>query len=455
MEATLSRPVWPPKSEAISGFQNWLICWLLLPNLGFCLLWLVGGPGRFLPIFVTGSIGLALHRAPFALRFGAFVAAFAYSLISFVAGMFNLGAQSVIESLAFALEIDPTASPQYLITGAAILTTLFFAWGLLRRPSVLARPIFMILAMALTMGLATVDHLLAKASRGHYERVPEAGAFFSSASTASGIEGIATGERHLVMIMVESMGLPADPEVRRRSYELWARPEVRARYDVQFGATPYYGSTTSGEIRELCGRWGDYAPLLERSDPACLPSALAAKGYQSQAWHSFSGEMFDRTKWYPNIGFTRTRFGNQLRRGGAPVCPGVFPGACDWAVPAQIAETLKQAKQPQFLYWLTVNSHLPILEDQQLGTQACSDFDPQLARQFPMICRLHQIFDRTGQALASEIMAADFPATDILIVGDHIPPFFDRRHRTQFSHDRVPWILLKAKAPERPGFDSI
>ena len=78
--------------------------------------------------------------------------------------------------------------------------------------------------------------------------------------------------------------------------------------------------------------------LRERSDPDCLPAALAAKGYQSQAWHSFSGEMFDRTKWYPNIGFTKMRFGDQLRASGAPVCPGVFPGACDWAIPAQIAE---------------------------------------------------------------------------------------------------------------------
>ena len=63
------------------------------------------------------------------------------------------------------------------------------------------------------------------------------------------------------MIMVELMGLPVDPSFAAVCYEIWARPEVRARYDVQFGDTLYYGSTTSGEIRELCGRWGDYEPI--------------------------------------------------------------------------------------------------------------------------------------------------------------------------------------------------
>ena len=107
MEATLSRPVWPPKSEAISGFQNWLICWLILPNFGFCLLWFVGGPPRFLEIVVTGSIGLILHRAPLGVRFGGFLITLGFSVLSFIAGMFNLGIVSLIESFRFALELNP------------------------------------------------------------------------------------------------------------------------------------------------------------------------------------------------------------------------------------------------------------------------------------------------------------------------------------------------------------
>ena len=36
-------------------------------------------------------------------------------------------------------------------------------------------------------------------------------------------------------------------------------------------------------------------------------------------------------------------------------------------------------------------------------------------------------------------------STDILIVGDHMPPYFDRHDRSQFAPDRVPWLLLKWK----------
>jgi phosphoglycerol transferase MdoB-like AlkP superfamily enzyme len=124
----------------------------------------------------------------------------------------------------------------------------------------------------------------------------------------------------------------------------------------------------------------------------------------------------------------------------------VFAGACDRDVPAQLASTLKGAQKPQFLYWLTVNSHLPVVRDKSLGTEECASFDRKLDAEFPMTCRLLSLFDQTGQSLAREITATDFPASDILIVGDHIPPFFDRHHRQEFAPDRVPWVLLRPKA---------
>jgi len=55
------------------------------------------------------------------------------------------------------------------------------------------------------------------------------------------------------------------------------------------------------------------------------------------------------------------------------------------------------------------------------------------------------LHDETGRALAREIAAADFPHADPRIVGDHIPLFFDRRHRERFEPDRVPWVLLHPK----------
>lgn len=454
MEAVLKRPAWPPERMGFGGFGNWLICWLLLPNLPYALLWLVGGPPRGAEIILTGCVGVALHRAPFALKFAAFTALLAYSAAAFTAGLFNLKLTSLADSIRFAGEMQPAASPQYVLGALAMAATLVAAWWLLRRPTTIGRPMLLVAAVALTIGLGIADRQVALAHGGSYARTATAGAPFASAVQLSGFGAPAHSKRHLLLVMVESMGQPTDAALRERLVSIWARPELRARYDVTSGSTPFYGSTTSGEMRELCGRWGDYHEVLERADPSCLPAKLQARGYRAQAWHSFTGAFFERTRWYPHVGFSKLRFGEEMRAQGAAACPGVFPGACDDQVPAQIADALQQSDGPQFLYWLTVNSHLPLLENEALGTTGCDAFDPALQRELPMTCRLLQLFDRSGRALAREIVAEDFPATDILIVGDHLPPFIDRRHRQQFEPDRVPWILLRAKTPPRPGFDA-
>jgi len=39
--------------------------------------------------------------------------------------------------------------------------------------------------------------------------------------------------------------------------------------------------------------------------------------------------------------------------------------------------------------------------------------------------------------------ADDFPPTDFLIVGDHMPPFTHQASRLQFDAENVPWVLLR------------
>ncbi len=447
MDVALPERLWRKRSPAIRSLETWLLCWILLPNLAYWLISIVGGPSRPIPILFTGLAGIICHRAPFAVKFAFFLAAMIFSALFFIAASFNLSILSLVHSLQFAAELSPSASSEYVVAALLIAATAAGGWWLLRRSTVLAEPSRILLAAAATLLAISFDHALAEGARGSYKRVPDAGAPFTSAASASGLATLANGDRHVMVVMVEAMGQPVDPALRERLVDIWARPEVRARYTVTTGDTLFYGSTTSGEVRELCGRWGDYPELIERDDPTCLPAMLAARGYRTSAWHSFNGRFFDRSSWYPRIGFQEMRFGPDLERDGARWCPGVFPGACDRDVPSQLATRLKQARQPQFLYWLTVNTHLPVLRDARLETEQCSRFDAALDREFPMACRLLQLFDQTGRALASEIAAPDFPATDILIVGDHLPPFFDRQHRSQFEPDRVPWILLRPKPP--------
>ncbi|AWW74144.1 hypothetical protein CD351_06845 [Erythrobacter sp. KY5] len=417
----------------------------MLANAGFALMYLVGSPPRFFEIMIFGAVGLVVRKRSYIVQLAAFLALMAFSLLSFIAGLFNLGMASLTHSIMFFAELDVSQSYEYVAGSIFIGGLIVIAMLALRRPTSFEDQRMTLLAAGATLSLALVDLYMGYGMRGHYNRVAAAGAPFESAIENSKIVPASGAiERNLLVIMVESMGVPVgNEEMDTLLFRQFANPNVQSRFEVSKGTTTYYSSTTSGEIRELCGRWGEYHDLRETTDSGCLPARLAAQGVQTTAYHSFDGKFFDRNLWYPNIGFEDAHFRESLAEGGAERCGGVFPGVCDRDVPAQIAARLKETAEPQFVYWLSVNSHLPVPLESNLDVENCERISPQLARDYPMICRQFAIWDAMDEALVKEILASDFPPTDILIVGDHMPPYFDRHNRQQFAPDRVPWLMLK------------
>ncbi len=445
--AELKRSAFLSIDEELKKFGSWVLVWVVLANIGFAALWFSGAPPRHFEIVYAGLIGLVVKRMPFIIRYVSFLGIMTYSTLKFVGGLFNLDISSLLYSLQFFAEIKPGNSFDYIAAAIAILIIMGVAWKLLKRDTNFSRPLLIVGAAGLFITLAGVDLWMGKDMRGHYFRSAPAGAVFGSATEKSGFAARADGKRHLVLIVVEAMGLPkGNPEMSRLLFApLTGNGAVQARYDIKQGSAPYYNSTTSGEIRELCGRWGDYYDLLDREDNGCLPAVLAKKGYATLAMHSFTGAFFKRENWYPNIGFEAREFGDDMMEAGAEKCGGVFPGACDRQIPQQIAAKLKAAEKPTFLYWLTLNSHLPVPSGLNLHVDNCERVSPLLKAEFPQICRQFAIYHDIETALASEITAADFPDADILLVGDHMPPYFDRHHRTQFDPAQVPWLLLRRK----------
>jgi len=425
------------------ALANWALCWLVLPNLAYAAMWLIGGPPRVIEIFVTGMVGLVIRRARFWIQFPVFVALVAASAMMFVSTLFSLSPKAMFYSLGFVLELRPSASPEYAMVAAALLLTLGLAWRCLRLRQDFDAPLQIVAAGAMLFALCAADLWVTAGTRGSYRGVPSADAPFSSAAAQTGFEGLGADGNHLVVVMVEAMGVPRDPALRAKLMRRWREADIGRIYDVKFGSTPFWGSTTYGEMRELCGRWGDYHALIENRDEGCLPARLAARGYRTTAVHGFDESSFQRTGWYPHIGFQQMLFREDLLGRGAEKCGGVFPGACDRDVPALIGERLKQAKGKQFVYWLTLNSHIPVPASDQLRTRDCARFDAALARDHAMICRLFSLWSGTNDSLARMLADPDLPPTDILIVGDHAPPFFDRSQRAQFDPERVPWVLLK------------
>ena len=427
------------------ALKNWLLVWVVLGNAGFALMYFVGAPPRFLEIMMFGIVGLVVRNRAYAIQLVAFLALVAFSILSFIAGLFNLAMTSLLHSLVFFAELDVGQSIEYIIGGAVLAALVIAAALVLRRPNDFRDQRMLVLAALATLSLAGLDYYMGVGMRGHYNRVATADTPFESAvSRSKVVPASGTLERNLLIVVVESLGVPVDnAEMERLLFASYDSPPIRSRFEMSRGTTTYFSSTTSGEIRELCGRWGEYHDLRDTADDSCLPARLSAHGVPTTAYHSFEGRFFDRELWYPNIGMANMKFRDELTAAGAERCGGVFPGACDRDVPRQIGAQLRTGDRPQFVYWLTVNSHLPVPLGANLGVEDCHKVSPVLAEDYPMICRQFAIWKAIDDALVAELVDPALPPTDVLIVGDHMPPYFDSHNRVQFAPDRVPWLLLK------------
>jgi len=256
---------------------------------------------------------------------------------------------------------------------------------------------------------------------------------------------------NLVVIVVESWGLDSEASVSKALTSAYSRPGLLDEYKVLQGSVPFYGPTVAGEARELCGNMIGFH-LLDASSQelqGCLPDRLAAMGYRSVAMHGMEGHMFDRSKWYKTIGFQETWFKGQFQQAGLPSCVGVFTGTCDAAIAKWMGHRLESDKtKPYFLYWMTLDSHLPVRIPAPLKNGASCAITPSLAEQ-PGLCSWYQLVANVHQSVADLAMSNLGRPTVFAIVGDHAPPFNDPALRADFSDSVVPYVVLVPRSERR------
>ena len=274
---------------------------------------------------------------------------------------------------------------------------------------------------------------------------------FSSAMRQTGIEqgGSMAVDGSLLIVMVENLGVFANPAHNERLFHAFRSEEIVARYRVREGVTPHAGATTSGTSRELCGRWASYTDYLAGSEVDCLPRRLAARGYATYAVHAYSGRMFDRFDWYPKIGFAHLLFEERMReRGETRRCGGVFRSACDRAGADIVREILSTpGDQPKFVYWLTVDSHMPIEPTDGKPRWDCAAGGPFGNETICLIAQIwSDVFESTAHIAMDPALAGQ---TTVLVVGDHPPGFVSRTVQRAFLPGVVPWIALEPKVSER------
>ncbi len=435
------------KSDLLDAMPwRWMLWWLLAPNMAVIAMWPIGGPSMTATILMTGLFGLiAAQRSLRKVRIVAIGAIFAFVSAVYVTKSFNIDLLNAFRLHQYIGELDVFKSPEYLVAATAMGGALI---GAVSFGS--ARTQFNSRSQYLT-GLAAIGVLIAgdmyftAGTRGSYKATAPAGTPMDSAILRNDIRPENLMARNLIIIMVESWGVPEHPLDKRIDRQIWDASKLTG-YDATYGISEYYGSTTNAELRELCGVWSDHN-AFDFDNSNCLPRQFAEKGFKTMAFHSFESSFFWRWQWYPKLGFQSDEFKPELGAMGARDCNGVFAGVCDEDVPKLLGDRLRASpSERNLIYWLTVNAHLPVGSDEALGTDRCSLGTARWRTDFPMLCRSYAVHKSVADAIFEEIDAPDFPEADILIVGDHMPPFFQRAIRKRFDSAHVPWLYLQNRA---------
>ncbi len=250
-------------------------------------------------------------------------------------------------------------------------------------------------------------------------------------------------DRDVLLVLVESMGLHRDVAMRDWLRQQLFPVSLASRYTLREFDVPFHGSTTSAELRELCGLTGSYRKVLDAAPSGCLPQHLIKNGWQTVGVHGFSRRMFVRGIWWPALGLRHVLFGEELTHPDQRFCGGAFVGVCDDEL---IDRAFDQLKTPgRFVYALTLSSHLPLGSGtppaplEAICRQAQAGDGP---------CELDATIGVALGAIGRDLAAVQGKAPLVLVVGDHAPPFSILAWRNEFDQRVVPGFALEPKDPD-------
>jgi phosphoglycerol transferase MdoB-like AlkP superfamily enzyme len=219
---------------------------------------------------------------------------------------------------------------------------------------------------------------------------------------------------------------------------------------VKIGDIPCNGATTNAEFRELSGLNMNFHDALNGSIPMSLPKYLRERGFNTLAIHGYTKNIFGRDIWYPAIGFDRMIFLEDLiNKPNYHRCGSILRGSCDHELALLVREELLTAASEErlFIYWLTLNAHLPIVNYRV--DQLALDCDQLIQKPNGNdLCGLLKILLLTQLKIADIARAPNLEPTRFIIVGDHPPHFASVEKRGLFIKDRVPFIELLRKKEE-------
>jgi hypothetical protein len=417
---------------------------LILPNL--LTIATLGGlidvsvPPRTICILAYATLAICARRIPYALTVILFLAIMAFDILWTIFINFGLDPTELGTALRQAEQVHIFRSPLYVaLAGVLVATSGTTLWLLYRRETLLRANIAALFAASLIF--AGIDFVANVSPHYQFPALLGSNVPVASAADKSGFNTVAgTNGRNVILVLVESLGYLADPTARRQVDSPVFDSRVTDKYRISTGNVAYYGSTTWGEMRELCDTRERYQEFTKTNGSSCLPARLRKRGYATMAVHAYTYRMYERSEWYPVVGFDKEFFGEELLKSTSRLCGNAFTGVCDADLPPIIVREAAFSKKPKFIYWLTLNTHVPVTPDQALTDFGCED-DAGIF-QHMRVCEMAELWHDVFASVSKLALDPSIGPAEILVVGDHAPPFWSRRARAQFEPGIVPWYRL-------------
>ena len=249
-----------------------------------------------------------------------------------------------------------------------------------------------------------------------------------------------------MLIIVESFGYIKDSNLRKKMQEGINLLAQKKKLHIKWGISTFAGSTTNAELRELLNCVGNYQYFNNPNHQNDIQSIFQIKNnqdYNTNAIHSYKGDMFERNIWWKNIGVENTYFlEDYLKKNKFFTIfnnETPFTSIYDEAM-FDFIQTECKNKKKSFTYILTENSHLPYIGSQNNSIIATSSYFKYNKN---WSVQSNEQLKRIINYIEHVILHNDTSKYNkILIIGDHMPPFLDMKDRDNYDNNFIPYLLL-------------
>ncbi len=249
-----------------------------------------------------------------------------------------------------------------------------------------------------------------------YEKIPDSKIFFyptleSYKSEASKVK------KNVVLVILESFGYAQDSKTRDYLMESLNDIKLNKKFHINSSKLEAEkGSTVTAEFRELCGiKYNNYYKIHE--DFICAPKIFNELGYSTLAAHPHIGGYFNRKVWWKEIGFKETYFMNIISNKDLKKCYGTYKSYCDNEYFPRMLKKAISTKKPFFLYYLSVEAHLPV---KTLREEDYIDCISKVKRD-RSFCGNLLVNKSLIETIVQVIIDLEIEDTDFYLIGDHVP----------------------------------